>query len=104
MTSDSSDQPAEEFRRDRREHGGAPQHLDDDQLAREAEEERVEAGLDSYAPDDVPPATDTSPLDTDVRDTEQYQEERAEIRRQEEKGELLTEGEREEFPPTQYDE
>jgi hypothetical protein len=104
MTSDSSDQPAEEFRRDRREHGGAPQRLDDDQLAHEAEEERVEAGLDSYDPDDVPPATDTPPLDTDIRDTEQYQEERAEIRREEEKGELLTEGEREEFPPTRYDE
>jgi hypothetical protein len=104
MTSDSSDQPAEEFRRDRREHGGAPQRLDDDQLAHEAEEERVEAGLDSYDPDDVPPATDTPPLDTDIRDTEEYQEERAEIRREEEKGELLTEGEREEFPPTRYDE
>lgn len=104
MASESSDQPAEEFRRDRREHGGAPQHLDDDKLAHEAEEERVEAGLDDYDPDDVPPATDTPPLDTDIRDTEQYQEERAEIRREEEKDELLVEGEREEFPPTRYDE
>lgn len=104
MASESSDQPAEEFRRDRREHGGAPQHLDDDKLAHEAEEERVEAGLDDYDPDDIPSATDTPPLDTDIRDTEQYQEERAEIRREEDKDELLVEGEREEFPPTRYDE
>jgi hypothetical protein len=104
MASESSDQPAGEFRRDRREHGGAPEHLDDDKLAREAEEERVAAGLDDYDPDDLPPATDTPPLDTDVRDTEQYQEERAEVRRQEEEDELLVEGERREFPPTHYDE
>ena len=104
MASESSDQPAEEFRRDRREHGGAPQHLDDDKLAHEAEEERVEAGLDDYDPDEVPPATDTPPLDTDVRDTEQYQEERAEVRREEDKGELPVEGERRQFPPTRYDE
>lgn len=104
MASESSDQPAEEFRRDRREHGGAPQHLDDDKLAHEAEEERVEAGLDDYDPDDVPSATDTPPLDTGIRDTEQYQEERAEIRREEDKDELLVEGEREEFPPTRYHE
>jgi hypothetical protein len=104
MASESSDQPAEEFHRDRREHGGAPQRLDDDKLAHEAEEERVDAGLDDYDPEDVPPATDTPPLDTNVRDTEQYQEERAEIRREEDKDELLVEGERREFPPTHYDE
>ena len=34
------------------------------------------------------PATDTPPLTDDVRQTEVYQEERAEVRRQEEKGEL----------------
>ena len=38
---------AAEFHRRRREHGGAPQRLDDDQLARLTEEERVEAGLDA---------------------------------------------------------
>ena len=104
MASESSDQPAEEFRRDRREHGGAPQHLDDDKLAHAAEEERVEAGLDDYDPDEVPSATDTPPLDTDIRDTEQYQEERAEVRREEDEDELLVEGEYREFPPTRYDE
>ena len=34
-----------EFHRDRREHGGASQRLDDDKLAELAEDERVEAGL-----------------------------------------------------------
>ena len=102
MAFQSSD-PAEGFRRDRREHGGASQHLDDDRLAHEAEEERVEAGVDAYDPDEVPPATDTPPLDTDVRDTEQYQEERAEVRRQEDKDEILIEGERQQFPPTHYE-
>ena len=46
---------AERFHRDRREHGGASQHPDDDQLARLTEEERVAAGLDAYDPDEVPP-------------------------------------------------
>jgi hypothetical protein len=55
---DEPDEPEAEFHRDRREHGGAPSHLDDDQLARLTEEERVEAGLEDYDPDEVPPATD----------------------------------------------
>jgi hypothetical protein len=101
MAFQSSD-PAEGFRRDRREHGGASQHLDDDRLAHEAEQERVDAGVDAYDPDEVPPATDTPPLDTDVRDTEQYQEERAELRREEDKDEVLIEGERQQFPPSSY--
>jgi hypothetical protein len=104
MGSESSYQPDEEFRRDRREHGGAPEKLDDDRLAHEAEDERVAAGIDAFNPDDVPPATDTPPLGTDIRDTEEWQEERAEIRREEDKDELLIEGERADFPPTRYDE
>lgn len=35
------------FHRDRRQHGGASEHLNDDQLARLTEEERVEAGLET---------------------------------------------------------
>ena len=58
---DEPDEPDAEFHRDRREHGGAPFHLDDDQLARLTEEERVEAGLEDYDPDEVPPATDEPP-------------------------------------------
>jgi hypothetical protein len=103
MSEQDRDEPAEEFRRDRREHGGAPQHLDDDKLARLTEEERVEAGLDPYDPDEVPPATDTPPLSDDVRQTEVYQEERAEVERELEKGELRPIDEEHPFPPTRYD-
>jgi hypothetical protein len=104
MGSRSSDEADGLFHKDRRVHGGLPEkNLDDDVLAHEAEDERVEAGLDPFNPDDVPPATDTPPLDTDIRDTEQYQEERAEIRREEDEDELLIEGERAPFPPTRYD-
>ena len=100
MAFDSSD-PGETIRRNRRDHGGMPEKdLSDDELAHVTEEERVDAGLDPYDPAEVPPATDTEPLDTDVRDTEQYQEERAEIRREEDKDEILIEGERQQFPPS----
>jgi hypothetical protein len=97
------EQPAEAFRRDRREHGGGPVYPDDDQLARLTEEERVEAGLDAYDPDEVPPATDTPPDDFDITQTDEYQEERAEIRREYDADELQVEGERNPFPPTHYD-
>src|SRR5512132_1620668 len=97
MGSHDSDQPAAQFRRDRREHGGAPEHLDDDQLARLAEEERVTAGLDDYDPDEVPPATE------DVTKTDEYLEERAEIERELDEGELRVRGQRDELPPTHYD-
>jgi hypothetical protein len=91
------------LRRDRREHGGAPQHLDDDLLAHEAEEERVAAGLEDYDPAEVPPATDTPPQPADVRQTSQYAEERAEVRREFEEDELRVRGQRDPFPPTRYD-
>ncbi len=93
----------EEFHRDRREHGGASQHLDDDKLARLTEEERVEAGVDAYDPDEVPPATDTPPLEQDVSQTDAYREERAEIVRQAEDGELLTIDDQHPFPPSHYE-
>jgi hypothetical protein len=103
MSEQDQGEPTEEFRRDRREHGGAPQHLDDDRLARLAEEERVEAGLDPYDPDEVPPATDTPPLSDDITQTEVYREERAEIERELEKGELHPIDEEHPFPPTRYE-
>jgi hypothetical protein len=96
------DQPAEQFHRDRHEHGGIPGHVDDDRLARLTEEERVSAGIEDYDPDEVPPATDAPPP-WDVTQTDEYQEERAEIRREVDKDELLIEGERDPFPPTHYD-
>ena len=44
--------------RDRHEHGGYTARPDDDLLQHRTEEERVQAGVDDYDPDDVPPATD----------------------------------------------
>jgi hypothetical protein len=95
-------EPAEEFHRNRREHGGASARLDDDQLARLTEEERVEAGLDAYDPDEVPPATDAPP-EVDITQSDVYLEEQAEIRHELDKDELQVEGQREGFPPTRYD-
>jgi len=97
------DEFPEALHRDRREHGGASQRPDDDRLARLTEEERVAAGLDAYDPDEVPPATDTPPQPEDITQTEQWQEERAEIRREYDKDELLVKGERDPFPPTRYE-
>ncbi len=96
------DQADEQFRRDRREHGGAPDRLDDDQLARLAEEERVDAGVDDFDPDEVPPAEDAPPV-TDITESDEFQEARAEIRHEEDEGELRPITERHPFPPTRYD-
>ena len=95
----------ERFHRDRREHGGASQYIDndqDEQLARLTEEERVAAGLNAYDPDEVPPATDT-PQPEDITLNEDWQEERAEFRREEDKGELGHINEHHPFPPTRYE-
>ena len=97
------DEFAEQFHRDRRVHGGEIDRLDDDKLARLTEEERVDAGLDDYDPDEVPPATDTPPLTDDITQTEVYQEERAEVEREYEKGELYPINEEHPFPPTRYE-
>jgi hypothetical protein len=97
------DEFAEQFHRDRRTHGGEIDRLDDDKLARLTEEERVAAGLDDYDPDEVPPATDTPPLTDDITQTEVYQEERAEVQRENEKGELYPIDEEHPFPPTRYE-
>jgi hypothetical protein len=94
----------EQFHRNRREHGGAAQRLNDDQLARLTEEERVAAGLDAYDPDEVPPATDTPPQPEDITLNEDWQEEQAEFRRQQDEGELRPITERHPFPPTRYEE
>jgi len=102
MTEQDPDQLAEDFHRDRREHGGTPGRLDDDQLARLTEEERVAAGVDDYDPDEVPPATDAPPQ-PDLRLSETYQEARAEIRREYDKDELTLEDERDPYPPTRYE-
>jgi hypothetical protein len=102
MTEQDSDRPDENYPRDRHEHGGMAQHPNDDLLAHLTEEERVDAGIDPYDPDEVPPATD-APRPWDITETEEYQEERAEIRREVDEGELPIEGERDPQPPTHYD-
>jgi len=96
-----------QFNRDRREHGGAPQRLDDDKLAEITEDERVDAGLDDFNPDEVPAATDPLPPgvpnpDADIRQSTEWQEERAELRRQEENGELRDISSDNPFPPSRY--
>jgi len=103
MAARDNDEFPAEFHRDRREHGGAPQRLDDDQLAELAEEERVDAGVDDYDPDEVPPATDTPPVRGDIRRTGPYEEERAELRREIDDGEYREPSERDPFPPTRYE-
>jgi hypothetical protein len=93
---------SENARRHRREHGGAPMRPDDDELARRTEQERVDAGVDDYDPDEVLPATD-EPVPTDLTESEEYQEARAETRREEEEGEIYPLTERHPFPPSHYD-
>jgi hypothetical protein len=102
MTQEDSGEFGERFHRDRREHGGAADRPDDDQLARLTEEERVAAGLDPYDPDEVPPATDTPPQ-TGITQSTEFEEERAEFRREYEKGELHPVDEDHPFPPTRYE-
>ena len=97
-----AEQFPERFHRNRREHGGEIDRLDEDQLARLTEEERVAAGVDDYDPDEVPPATDTPPQ-ADVRQGEEYQEARAEFVREYEEGELHPIDEEHPFPPTRYE-
>jgi len=102
MTEQTPHQPDEQFHRDRRQHGGEIDRLNSDQLARLTEEERVEAGVDDYDPDEVPPATDEPP-EQDLSQSEVYQEAQAEIRRELDQGELRVRGERDPYPPSHYD-
>jgi hypothetical protein len=103
MSPDDSEEFTERFRRDRREHGGMPGHLDDDQLARLTQEERVAAGLEPFDPDEVPPATDEPVPPPPVTATESYAQQRAEIRREEEKGEIVQRGDQRPYPPSRYE-
>ncbi len=90
-----------DVRRDRREHGGASQRPDDDELAERTEDERVDAGLDAFNPDEVPAATD-DPVPVDITETEQYQDEKREINREVDEGLIASGNERPDFPPTRY--
>ncbi|HEX3336166.1 MAG TPA: hypothetical protein VHS54_06875 [Jatrophihabitans sp.] len=57
-TFDDVIQPTEQAPRDRHFHGKQPPRLDDEELERRTEQERIEAGLEHYDPNDVPPATE----------------------------------------------
>jgi hypothetical protein len=57
-TLDDVIETTEQAPRDRAGHGKQPPRLDDDDLERRTEHERVELGLDDYDPNEVPPATD----------------------------------------------
>jgi hypothetical protein len=89
--------------RDRHEHGGMSAHPNDEELALRTERERVEAGLEPYDPEDVPPAADaTVPVDPTEDDT--FQEIRGMVNRQEFEGEVAPITEEHPFPPTRYEE
>ena len=87
--------------RDRREHGGASMRPNDDELALRTERERVEAGLEPYDPQDVPPATDAPPPYDPAAD-EEAQETAGIGARQEDEGETAPLSEDNPFPPTRY--
>src|SRR5258708_28357666 len=97
---DEPDQP-DEFHRNRREQGGEIDRLDEDQLARLTEEERVEAGVDDYDPAEGPPATDAPPP-PDIAQSEGDEEARAEIPPELDEGELSPLLERDPYPPSHY--
>jgi hypothetical protein len=50
--------PEEQATPDHHAHGKTPKHLNEEDLERRTEHERVEVGLDDFDPDDVPPATE----------------------------------------------
>jgi hypothetical protein len=101
MATEDFNTEAAEGQRDRRFHGGMPAHLDDDELARRTAAERADAGVDSYDPNDVPPATDDPvPFDPDFDTDEQDIE--SVTARQEAEGENAPLTPDNPFPPTRY--
>jgi hypothetical protein len=73
----------------------------DDELALRTERERVEAGLQPYDPQDVPPATDAA-LPYDPAADEISAEIAGIGARQEDEGETAPLSEDKPFPPTRY--
>jgi hypothetical protein len=92
---------AAQGQRDRRFHGGSPDRLDDDELARRTEAERVDAGIDAYDPDDVPPATD-DPVPADPADSQVVQDIESVAARQEDEQDFVPLSEDNPYPPTRY--
>ena len=94
---------AAEGQRDRRFHGGTPPHLDEDELDRRTEAERVEAGIEPYDPGDVPPASDAAP-EFDITRSEEFEGIESVAARQEDEGETTPLSADNPFPPTRYEE
>jgi len=94
---------AAEGQRDRRFHGGTPRHLDEDELDRRTEAERVEAGIEPYDPNEVPPASDAEPA-FDITRSDEFQDIESVAARQEDEGETAPLSEENPFPPTRYQE
>ncbi|MCO8272142.1 hypothetical protein M1L60_16230 [Actinoplanes sp. TRM 88003] len=92
---------AAEGHRDRRFHGGTPAHLDDEELARRTAEERAEAGVTDYNPNDIPPATD-APVPFDPAADNDEQDIESVTARQESEGETTPLTPDNPFPPTRY--
>ncbi|HEX5201604.1 hypothetical protein ACFQS1_25565 [Paractinoplanes rhizophilus] len=101
MARDDLTTEAAEGSRDRRFHGGSPDRLDDDELARRTGAERAEAGSADYDPDDVPPATD-DPVPFDPAFDQVEQDIESVAARQEAEGETTPLSEDNPFPPTRY--
>ena len=101
MSTESFDSDVPVPHRDRREHGGASARPNDDELALRTERERVEAGVQPYDSEDVPPATD-APLPFDLTETDTYQEIAGIGARQEDEGETTPLSAEHPFPPTRY--
>jgi hypothetical protein len=101
MASENFNTEAAEGHRDRRFHGGTPAHLDDDELARRTAEERADAGVTDYNPDDVPPATD-DPVPFDPAADNDEQDIESVTARQESEGETNPLTPDNPFPPTRY--
>jgi hypothetical protein len=87
--------------RDRREHGGAPVHPDDDAAETRLERDRVEAGVSAYDDADVPPATD-DPVPFDPSQDTVVDDIVGIGARQEDEGETVPLTEDNPFPPTRY--
>jgi hypothetical protein len=102
MSTEPFDTDVPQQPRDRREHGGGGMlRPNDDELALRTERERVEAGLQPYDSEDVPPAADAA-LPYDLTETDTYQEIDAVAARQEDEGENVPLSEDNPFPPTRY--
>ena len=87
--------------RDRHEHGGASMRPNDDLLELRTKRERVEAELQPYDSEDVPPAADAA-LPYDPGETDTYHEITGIGARQEDEGETTPLSEDHPFPPTRY--